>query len=470
MITNDELLFTIHQFVIAILCLFFFYYGWKDFAEGRFSSFKKVSPSLIAPILIGLGVGLFIGFLNEWGSHAIVLSLAFSILIIFSIFDSKYAVAFFTFLLISRPWEFITNDLMSSMPRDISILCFLSLFAHKILRKEYYFKWNLAHAAVLLYSIWTFLTIIPSDQSNSAMIIFGEVFIKLILVYFLIVNVIKDKEQILPIQAAFIMALMEKSIMCFNNTSFIEKMAPEERLTTVGIIGNSNDLAAIMILAIPFSLSLFSSLKTKTLKYLFSFIVLFFHVLLIWKTKSRGAILGLGALFVTWYWIKAQNKKFASIVVIIGLIGSIMAMSLISRNSDDTQGSTQNRITFWKAGINMAIRNPLLGVGYEGFNSHLYTYAQGNIGSEGKDRTVHSNWILVLSETGFVGFFFYIIIWIYAFISAFKMADIHPEYLLGLISYGTAITFLSHSYMLYPYILLALTISMGQFYKNKRFI
>ena len=41
------------------------------------------------------------------------------------------------------------------------------------------------------------------------------------------------------------------------------------------------------------------------------------------------------------------------------------------------------------------------------------------------------------------------------------------EYLMGIAGYGMAITFLSHTYMLYPYILLGLTVASGQFYMKQ---
>ena len=110
------------------------------------------------------------------------------------------------------------------------------------------------------------------------------------------------------------------------------------------------------------------------------------------------------------YWLKAKNKKIASFIVILGLIGSIGAMSTLKRSSEDTEASTQNRMIFWKAGINMAVRNPLFGVGYEGYIPNLLRYANGNVGTDGTKMTIHSTWLLALAETGFVGFFLYMAI------------------------------------------------------------
>jgi hypothetical protein len=81
--------------------------------------------------------------------------------------------------------------------------------------------------------------------------------------------------------------------------------------------------------------------------------------------------------------------------------------------------------------------------------------------------TVHSTWLLALAETGFVGFFFFIGIWISAFISAWKIKYTHPEFILALTGYGVVITFLSHTYMLYPWILLSASIATGKFVSKK---
>ena len=115
----------------------------------------------------------------------------------------------------------------------------------------------------------------------------------------------------------------------------------------------------------------------------------------------------------------------------------------------------------------MAVRNPLFGVGYGGYMEKLSEYANGNVGTEGSKKTIHSTWLLALAETGFVGFFFFMGTWFITLKAAWRMKDEHPEYLLALVSYGTAVTFLSHTYMLYPYILIGLTIAHGQFYKKR---
>ncbi len=471
MLIADNFLFILHQFIISFLCLSYIYYVWRDIASDSYEKLNYVSMKLVGPILIGLFFGTYIYLINEWGAVAIFLAFSFSLLITLSIFDPKYAVGFFTFLLISRPWEYYKNELMLSMLRDISILCILSFIAHRIFRKKFYFQWNISSASMLFFAVWAFLSIIMAGSSPIKLNDFSDVLMKDVIIYFLIVNVVDRKESILPIKVALFLAITEKTVISFYKIYIIEQLGAGDsidRMTGVGLIENANDIAAILILAIPFTISYFNEVKNSYIKNILSFGVYIFYFVLIWKAKSRGATLGLGAYAMIWYWLKAKNKKIAFILLIIGAFITYGALSSIERKSDDVEGSTKNRIIFWKAGINMAVRNPLFGVGYAGYIDNLNQYANGNVGTEGSKKTIHSTWLLALAETGFVGFVLFLGIWLITIRTAWRLKDDHPEYILAIAAYGTAITFLSHTYMLYPYVLIGLTIAHGQFYENKQ--
>lgn len=468
MYVSDSVLFSLHQFVLLTLCIFFLYFAWKDLFSGTFDHLKSSNRRFVGAILVAIWLGMSGLLLMEWGAQGIVLALCFGFLISFSIYDPKYAVAFFTFLLISRPWEIITDPMMSSMPRDIFMLCFFSFLGHKIIRKKFYFQWNYATACVAFFALWTFFSLLTADHMAYGMTKYEEIFSKGIIVYFLIVNVIDKKEYIMPVQVALVLGITEKAMMSFYNSAILGKVADGDRLMSVGILENSNDIAAIMILAIPFTIVLVRAVKSKILQFLFYGILFSFYGYLIWQSKSRGAILGIGVLLVTWYWLKAKNKKIASFLVIGGLLMSLGAMSLIQRNEEDVEGSTSNRKIYWMTAIKMGMKRPVLGVGFYGYPFNLLTYADGHVGTEGQYKTAHSTWLLALAETGIPGFIFYMGIWIFAFRASWAMRYAHPEYLMALTSYGTAITFLSHTYMLYPYILLGLIIASGKFYSTSK--
>ena len=184
---------------------------------------------------------------------------------------------------------------------------------------------------------------------------------------------------------------------------------------------------------------------------------------LVWESQSRGALLGLFAVFGALAMIKITNKKVMALAVTIGLIGTIGAFSFMNRDSEDVEGSTSNRKIYWKAGFNMAVRNPAFGVGFWGFPKNLPAYVDGgNGGTEKENMTAHSSWVLAMGEGGFTALILFLSLWIYAAFSAWKIRKNHPEYFMGIAGYGMCITFLSHTYLLYPYILLSMVITQYQ--------
>lgn len=454
---ENSTFFIVNQFTTALLCLFYVYFIWRDYHAKSDSLFLRVSPAIIVPAMVSMFSVLFIYFFNNFGVEAFFLAFSFSLALTFSVLDPKYAVSFFVFLLISRPWEYFKNDLMLSMPRDVFFICAMSFIGHKILRKQFFFEWSLTTAVLLAYAAWTFFGAILCGHSSIAMHEYSEVFIKGVIAYLLIVNVIDRKETVLPVQAALILAVSEKAAISFYKSMILGEVAEGGRLTSVGILENSNDIAAILLLGIPFIALFFKDIGNRALAFLLGAISTCVLVALVWESKSRGAVLSLGALAVAAFWLRAKNKKMASIIVVAGAVAMFGLMSAVKRDAKDLDGSTSNRIIYWKAGINMGVRNPLFGVGIAGYNRNLLAYANGHVGTEGKNKTIHSTWLLSLAESGIPGFILFCSMWPLAMIGAYRIREKHPEYFLALVSYGLAITFLSHTYMLYPYILLAMT-------------
>lgn len=463
----EEFAFSLYQISGGLICLFFLYFAWKDIHAKTFDYLRKVNVAIVVPSILVTAVGLFFYLNHYWGNFGLFLTIEFTVLIILSIYDTKYAVSFFIYILISRPWEYFNNDLMLSMPRDIFYLVIASFIGHKLIRKRFYFQWNAASASLVFFGLWMFFSVVVSPHFSWGMKQFQEIFIKGLAVYILIVNVIDKKDYIYPIQIAMIMGIFEKAAVGVYKIYFVTEGAVTTRLTSVGILENSNDIAAILILAIPFTILFFRGLRNKYVITSIGTLIFIFYGILIWKAQSRGALLGLGSLVACWYWLKDVNKKRSFIILVLMGVITFGFMNIIKRNASDLEGSSSNRKIYWKSGINMAVRNPLFGVGYAGFNLHFPAYAMGDIGSEGKNRTIHSNWLLPLAEGGFPAFISYMLLWLLALRSAYRIRHDHPEYLLAIISYGTTITFLSHTYLLYPYILLGLTVATEQFYKVK---
>jgi hypothetical protein len=76
-------------------------------------------------------------------------------------------------------------------------------------------------------------------------------------------------------------------------------------------------------------------------------------------------------------------------------------MNTIQTYEEDT--SATGRLHFWQVAIIMANANPLLGVGFNAYNTAYNTYDFSH-GQYGKGRSVHSSFFGVLAETGYIGF------------------------------------------------------------------
>jgi O-antigen ligase len=303
-----------------------------------------------------------------------------------------------------------------------------------------------------------------SHHSDEAIYQYTEIFMKGVILFILIQNGIDKGQDMLPVKTVFVLAILEKCFVSFYMSKIMEVPTivedANERLESVGILSNSNDIAAIFVLAIPFTIYFILKTGLKPFNWLISLVALMAMVILVWESQSRGALLGLFAIFGVFTLIKIKSKKLLSLAIVVGIVGTLGAFKMMNRDAEDIEGSTSNRVLFWKAGLNMAIRNPVFGVGFWGFPRNLPAYApDGNVGSEKEHMTAHSSWVLALGEGGFMALFLFAGLWIYAAFAAWKIRIEHPEYLMGIAGYGMAITFLSHTYLLYPYILLALVIT-----------
>ena len=463
MLEFNQLVLNSHQFFFAlVVCVFSFFLvmDLPDIKKTTTVGYRKFMVVLLGAFTCGVLLVL----LNAWEMPGFFLAIEFSLLVMFSLVHHKYAVSFLVYLLLSRPWESYDNQMMASMPRDIFYLAVISLAAHKLLKKQFYFRFNFGTFLLLAFSVWIFMSGFFSGHTDEAMFQYSEIFMKGVILFLLIQNGLESTKDMLPVKAVFVLAILEKCFVSFYKSNMMELATivedANERLESVGILSNSNDIAAIFVLAIPFTIFFILKTNLKPFNWLVSAVVAFAMVVLVWQSQSRGAILGIFAILGAFTLIKIKSKKVLAIALVLGMVGTLGAFKMMNRGEADVEGSTSNRILYWKAGLNMAIKNPIFGVGFWGFPRNLPAYApDGNVGSEKEHMTAHSSWVLVLAEGGFTALVLFIGLWAYAAFAAWKIRFDQPEYLLAIAGYGMAITFLSHAYLLYPYILLALVIT-----------
>jgi hypothetical protein len=155
-------------------------------------------------------------------------------------------------------------------------------------------------------------------------------------------------------------------------------------------------------------------------------------------------------------------------VVVAGMLGvaGLAAKKLLSSRMDELDAgeeSAAGRVDAWYSGLEMFRENPLFGVGPGNFTEY-------------NELTAHNSFVLVLAETGFVGFVLWLAFVSYGFLMMLKIVrhqrpkDADPAVeaawtterqmalalLLSLCGMFAAAFFLSRSYMVVLYLIAAL--------------
>lgn len=238
--------------------------------------------------------------------------------------------------------------------------------------------------------------------------------------------------------------------------------SPEEfeRLTGLGMWQNSNDLGALLALIIPMLVYRFlrgSHSLPRTLGFLAVGSVV---CLALWQSQSRGTILALGAAIMCFAFFCSRSKKIRFAAVILAVSVPLLFIANLQRHEADLGGSSSARMNFVVAGLRMVKVHPVFGVGANNYPKNFELYAPAF--DEWGERTAHSAWILILSEAGLIGFVLFALLYFWALRIAWHIRFSQPEILLSLVSYGVAMSFLSHSYNILPYLAVVLALVAGR--------
>ncbi|MEQ1729508.1 MAG: O-antigen ligase family protein [Vicinamibacterales bacterium] len=164
------------------------------------------------------------------------------------------------------------------------------------------------------------------------------------------------------------------------------------RIRGTGIFNDPNDLAMALVAAVPFLIGPIIRKRSRLPVRLAFASGAVAEVLAIFYTSSRGGMLGLGAMVVSFALRlgRAAGVTVAAValVVLVALAPSRMV------ELDSSEDSAQGRIQAWSAGLEMLKSRPVLGVGYgryTEFNHHV----------------AHNSFVHVAGELGMVGAFFF---------------------------------------------------------------
>jgi len=168
------------------------------------------------------------------------------------------------------------------------------------------------------------------------------------------------------------------------------------RVRYLGIFHDPNDLGVFLISALPLAWYAAREHRESLLQYVF-FAAALVIVYALYLTKSRGGMLSLGFILMLALWRHFDYLKAAIVTGVLAVVGAGLQLRKESIGGGDQ--SSLDRIDGWALGMELFQSNPLFGVGYGHYMDHYYL-------------TAHNSLVLVLSETGLVGY----VLWVSFFI------------------------------------------------------
>ena len=244
---------------------------------------------------------------------------------------------------------------------------FVATFSAKGLRpiptimRDPMMKWILFYVA--LVSVSVLYAIVSEFSLNMFKFSFGFG-----ILCFLIARIVTTEARMFGVVGALLVAHL---FLLAMNPEVITN--PETRNYIVGatFLGDGNDFGLSLCILVPCTIDIALRARTFTRKLLlWGGVVLM--LLAIVSTQSRGASLGIGAVFA-YMWLTTPRKGVTLVAILIALgIGLMYAPSnyfdrMATLSDYQNEGSAQSRIVLWKAGTRMALANPVFGVGAGNF-------------------------------------------------------------------------------------------------------
>ena len=165
-------------------------------------------------------------------------------------------------------------------------------------------------------------------------------------------------------------------------------LGEDGRIRYVGIFNDPNDLGLLFVMALPMVVCLASRAGFfGRWFWRIGAVLLLFGVYL---TKSRGTQLAVLLMGAVWLWQK-RGLLTAGSLGFVGLVGLMLMPSTRMNDLDPDEESAFGRVDAWYEGLDMFKTHPLFGVGFGNFTDY-------------NRLTAHNSFVLVLAETGFLGF------------------------------------------------------------------
>jgi hypothetical protein len=226
-----------------------------------------------------------------------------------------------------------------------------------------------------------------------------------VIVYFMVVNHLKEKNQVRNYLAALLIACAVSSIIGISMIPSGERVsAPFE-----GPKGEPNTFGGYLVFMICIAIGLLQTTTSLRNRLMYSFLIVLFAIPLLY-TQSRSSYIAAVPAIVSFVWLSKKKHWVIPLVLLFGFslpyiaprstkqrIAYTFTQGLNRKDVVEVYGvkldtSSSARLLSWKEAASDSIEHPLLGYGVTGY------------------QFVDAQYIRAITETGFLGLFFFILL------------------------------------------------------------
>lgn len=370
-----------------------------------------------------------------------------------------------------RPADFYPALAAVPLAKAIGGVTLIAVVLKHLMTKDLIFKVRqtyllLAFAGALILSI-------PLSFWPSHSIDVTQDFIKIIVFYFIFINIVRDYSRLRLISLVTVVSAMFLGLFIIRSYLSGELRAGVAQ----SAMFDANDVAQLLVTALPFCLFWnMGRIKTPFGKIMAWGSMAFLTMTAI-LTSSRGALLGLFVVYFILFSGRQSLLMKALKFTVIGAVGflliSVLPSQIVSRyrtlGTYQQDESAMHRIYAWKAGMHMVAARPLTGVGIGCFGVAYGTAFRPGGDSATRWMAPHNTFVQVAAETGVIGFTIFVAMIVLTLRQIIKvppddrqLADISRIFLASLCGFLTCAVFLTQALNFMLYFLVAASVTIAR--------
>ncbi|BBN81665.1 membrane protein [Pseudoalteromonas sp. A25] len=371
------------------------------------------------------------------------------------------------------------------IPKLLALASLLGIFWHLLISKQLKPHWHTCHVLFVILFLWLTVCVFMASNRSIAIEYWSGVLTKVFIMVFAISWWMTSVKHFAIVRIGIMLSGVAVALVAISNKANGIGLVEGTRVTISrelrSQLGDPNDLSLVLMFPVSFLAAEVFDKRNNKSRRLLAAAGLFLVISGVIATQSRGGLLGIAAVLSFFIYQRVKNPVIVATVGVLGMLMMVVFAGITDRQSggaaeEGVDASAMGRIYAWQAAINMALGNPLTGVGVNNFFANYYFYSPH---WDGKNHAVHSTWFQVLGETGFVGLLIFIMLIMGVFRSLARIERLNAlnqdKQLItnslalkaGMIGFMVSGTFLTQAFTWPLYIILSLTIALEKLSSDK---